>query len=144
MKHSIELHRRLYKYLRGNQMFEHRRDIVYQFTNGRTDNSAEMTTAEISKMIKYVQSHAERGNLDSSDFIKGDRMRKRILSLSHQYGWTEYDPEKQKMVVDFERLDNWMLKYSYLKKKLNQYKYSELPKLVSQFQEFVHKYINQV
>ena len=141
MRHSIELHRRLYLYLKESGLFDYRREIVFDITNGRTNNSSDMNTQETIEMIDYVRDYAKGEQLDSDDFVQGDTMRKKILSLSIQYGWSRYDRLKKKRIVDFEKLDAWMLKYSYLKKKMNQYKYAELPKLVSQFKEFVHKYV---
>ncbi|MCH5690020.1 hypothetical protein LWM68_40845 [Niabella sp. W65] len=39
-------------------------------------------------------------------------------------------------VADGKRVDEWMIKFSYLHKKLNKYTFEELPKLVSQFEAF--------
>jgi hypothetical protein len=144
MKHPIQLHRKLYKLLNDSGSFSDRHEIVLEYTGGRTENSSEMTTEEVLALIRDLEKFQKDRGAPLNDFQKGDAMRKRVLSLFHQYGFTIYSREKRKMIVDFERLDNWMVKYSYLHKKLNKYKYSELPKLVSQVEQFVIKYIKAV
>jgi hypothetical protein len=69
--------------------------------------------------------------------FRGQKMRRRILSLCHTLGWNVWDHHSQKHVVDWERLNSWMLKYGYLHKPLNRYSYFELGKLVTQFENMV-------
>ncbi|MFK5855123.1 MAG: hypothetical protein QM503_03255 [Bacteroidota bacterium] len=141
MNHSIQLHRKLYKLLKDTGSFDQRHDIVTSYTDGRTHNSSDMSTSEIITLINNLENHHRDTGAPLNDFQKGDRMRKRVLSLFHQYGYAKYSPEKKKMIIDFDRLDGWMLKFGYLHKKLNKYKYAELPKLVTQVERLVHKYI---
>ena len=68
-------------------------------------------------------------------------MRKRILSLCYEYGWVKFSEAKKRHQVDFDRLDAWMFRYGYLKKKLNQYKYAELPALVTQFEKVLESFV---
>jgi hypothetical protein len=110
-------------------------------TEGRTENSSELTTEEIELLIHALETCGMEAVRPESDFLRGDTMRKRILSLFYQYGYTEFSAKKKRLVVDFERMDAWMLKYGYLHKNLNKYKYSELPKLVTQVEQVVTKYI---
>jgi len=144
MNHPIHLHRKLYRLFKSTGSFDNRHDTVNSYTNGRTDNSSDMTTEEILVLINKLESYQKHIGGNSNDFQKGDIMRKRILSLFHQYGYTEYSYEKRRMVVDFDRLDGWMLKFGYLHKKLNKYKYAELPKLICQVEQLVTKYIQKV
>ncbi len=75
-------------------------------------------------------------------FMAGNKMRKRIFSLAHQYGWTYYIPSKGRNVVNLDRLNGWMVDYSYLHKPLNYYTPEELVKLVSQWERVVMSYID--
>ncbi len=143
MKHNPKLHRKFFMLLRTANGTDQKADLVNRFTEGRTNSSREMTDEEITKAIEYIE-FMIGGMEPSEDFKRGDRMRKRIMSLCHQYGYTRYDEKKRKNVVDLDRLESWMIKYSYLHKSLNKYKYKELPRLVVQFQNVVYSYLNQI
>lgn len=73
-----------------------------------------------------------------ADFDKGQIQRRKVLSLCHEWGLT-YPTTGGRMVVNYNALDKWMVKYSYLHKPLNYYTPSELPKLVTQFENMVAK-----
>lgn len=143
MKHDPKLHRKFYMLLRKANATEQKAELVERFTEGRTSSSREMTTEEITRANKYIE-FMIGGVEPSDDFKKGERMRKRIMSLCHQYGYTKFDEAKGAHVVDLDRLDAWMIKYGYLHKSLNSYKYKELPRLVEQFQKVVYSYLNQI
>jgi hypothetical protein len=136
MKHSYELHKKLYALLKQSGMHDSRKDLVYSYSSGRTDNSAELTDKEIKSLIDHLQQITQPQEKKTRDVesYKGDRMRKRILSLCYEIEWITYSPSKRRMVVDFERLDAWMIKSSYLHKSMNKYSFKELKKLVSQFE----------
>ena len=68
-------------------------------------------------------------------YMKGNLMRRKILSLCYELGWTCGNN------VDFLKLNQWLIKYSYLHKPLNYYTPDELPKLITQFQDTVAKII---
>lgn len=100
-------------------------DIIRSFTAGRTSSSREMTHVEATALINHLKS------LDPAE-RSADRMRKKIISMAHQMQWNSNGK------LDMARINNWCVKFGYLKKKLDAYKYAELPKLVSQF-ESVYK-----
>ena len=110
--------------------------IVQAFTGGRTTHSSEMSIREAAALI---------GHLKSLNPINGraDKMRNKILSMAHEMGWTVPSSGLQppsphgegKQKVDMAHVNNWCLAKSYLKKKLDDYEYAELPKLVTQFEQ---------
>ena len=83
--------------------------------------------------------------VNSRDFKKGDKMRKRLLSMCYQLGspWSNYDGMLDKMMINKSHLNNWMLKSSYLHKSLNDYTYAELPKLITQFENLFKSYLKK-
>lgn len=86
-----------------------------------------MTDQEARELIAYLENSRTTPSPE-------ERMRRKIISRAHEMGWKT--PEGK---ADIERIDNWCLNYGYLKKKLNQYTYNELPKLVTIFEEKVYK-----
>ncbi len=73
-----------------------------------------------------------------ADYMAGNLQRRKILSLCHELGWT-YPTHGGKLVVNFQSLEKWMIKYSYLHKPLNYYTPRELPLLVTQFENLAAK-----
>ena len=70
------------------------------------------------------------------------RMKGKILFLAHEMGWYVEGSKrnsKGKLQLDLQRIDNWCLKFGYIKRKFDNYSFEELPKLVTQFKEYVYK-----
>ncbi|MCE9538711.1 MAG: hypothetical protein K8R85_05790, partial [Bacteroidetes bacterium] len=70
---------------------------------------------------------------------KADKMRKKILSICHEMNWTN---EKGK--INWKMLNDYLLKYGYLHKALNDYKETELPTLVSQFEALLKHFYKKI
>jgi hypothetical protein len=109
--------------------------IVYSFSEGRETSSKELLIPEALKMIQYLNEQ-----LPQED--KGP-MQGKIFYYCHQMGWTKENTVGKK-VADVKRFDEWAVKYSYKKKKLNHYTYAELPTLVSQFQNVYKAFLKNL
>jgi hypothetical protein len=135
MNHSYNLHKKLYATFKSTGTHDQRHDLIYKFTKGRTQNSAELSQIEVLELIAFLnnESHAQR-----------DRMIKKIYYLAHSYGWQKYDPYKGREVVDGDILHPWVLKYGYLHKPLVKYETKELPKLITQLEKAVNQHLSKV
>lgn len=135
MNHTNGRHRRLYGLFHETGTEKYRHDLVSSFTDGRTTNSAELSDLETDELIKHLEKmvHKEHGPTRSGADYKGQQMRRRILSLCYNIGWVSLVPSRGKHEVDWPRLNGWMIKYGYLHKPMNNYTYTELPRLVAQF-----------
>jgi hypothetical protein len=109
-----------------------RHAIVWDYSNGRTESSKELTDPEVLKIIHDL----ERG---FSELDRTDKMRKKIISQGHEMGW-EYPGGK----IDIDRLNAWCVKFGYLHKALNKYAYAELPALVTQFEAVYNSFIESL
>lgn len=105
-------------------------ELVFQYTNGRTERSSQMNVEECQALINHLNHIKKEVRPD-----KEDKMRKKILSICHEMNWKT--PQGK---IDWDRLNNWMLKYGYLKKRLNEYSFTELPTLVTQFESLLRTY----
>lgn len=114
---------------------EYKEHLVLQFTKGRETSTKGMYYAEAKAMIASLNEIAPKSEED----IKAERMRRKILALARKMGW-ELDNGK----VDIRRVDNWCRNNSTLKKGINKHKYSELPALVSQFQNVYKSYLKSL
>jgi hypothetical protein len=146
MQHSQVKHKRLYALLNEKRLMDQRHQLFQAYSGNRTDNSKELQEREVDELIRFLQAYSLGGKqIDyKTNFQKGDKMRKRILSLCYEYGWTKWNNAKGRETVDFEKLNGWMIKYSYLHKRLNQYSYSELPALVTQFESVIKSFLNSI
>lgn len=102
-------------------------EILRIFSNCRTGSCKELSSYEANAIILHLKS------LDPEE-VGAEKMRRKIISMAHEMGWRIPGTRK----ADMQRIDAWMVKSSYLHKKINQYRYAELPKLVTQF-EAVYK-----
>ncbi len=134
--------------LHKNNLKDQKADIVSAFTAGRSTSSKDLTKSEAAALIGHLKS------LDKVD-NSATKMRNKILSMAWEMHWVRSltpspSPEERggqtfiKTVIDMQHVNNWCLKSSYLKKKLDDYKYEELPKLVSQFEEVYKSYLKGV
>lgn len=146
MKHTKEKHSRLYGLLNKKKMMEQRHQLFQSYSKNRTSDSKELSDLEVDELIRFLEFYTVGGMQSGhkTDFEKGDKMRKRVLSLCYEYGWTRHDVVKNKRVVDYTKLNAWLLKSGYLHKSLNKYKYDELPKLVTQFENVVKSFLKAV
>jgi len=102
-----------------------RMSLIHGFSSGRTESLRELHVVEATEMIRYLKSQ-------DPEEKAAEVMRRKIIALAHEMKWEQHGR------ADMKRIDAWMVKSSYLHKKLNQYLYAELPKLVTQF-EAVYK-----
>jgi hypothetical protein len=108
-------------------LMEEKKQLVLQYTEFRTDSTKGMKFEEARRLI---------ASLEAND--PGDRMRKKIIALFRNMGLAYGNkPEDHKM--NMAVIDQFMVKRSYLKKRLASYKYNELPKLVSQIELIADK-----
>lgn len=112
-------------------------NIVSGFTNGRTETSTELTPAEATEVIRHLKEAYGDGDTKSMAAMIG-----KLFYYCHEMNWTKLNP-KGKIVADGKKLDEWMVEYSYLKKKMNAYTYQQLPKLVSQFSEVYKSHLKK-
>jgi hypothetical protein len=115
--------------------------MIGALTQGRTTSSTALTFAE---------AHALLADLNKTRVSTDEhkRMRNSIIAMAHELRWitpTQHVNAQGKIEIknDYARLDAWMQKSSYLHKKLFNYTYEELPKLVTQFKSVYLSYIKK-
>jgi hypothetical protein len=108
--------------------------LVSDQSEGRTEHSSDLKYNEMKDLIDRLNKGYEIKT--RTDKEASNKMRRRILSLCFNLGWTRYSIIRLKQEVDYARLHAWMMKYGYLHKAMNEYTYDELTKLVTQFESF--------
>ena len=120
--------RQIYMLLRATGTQQQKENLVLGFTSQRTEHISLMQESEALAMIKYLN------ELQTPDWM---------AEKAHRMGW-QLAPGGNGAKVDMERLNAWCREKSYLGKELNAYTYSELPKLVSQFNEVYKSFLKRV
>ena len=103
---------------RKEELKTERETLVFTYSEGVTSDPKLLTVPQMGELIAHLV-----------DEGKSNQQRKKIYSLFRQMGWEKSDRP------DYERINSWMLKYSYLKKQLIKYSLEELPRLVSQVEK---------
>jgi hypothetical protein len=115
--------KKLHTLLSQQGMMDYKKELVYEFSGHRTDSSKQLTLIEARELIMHL---AENDPCN--------KMRRKIIAICYKigmiYGSTQAD-KKINMAV----INSFLLKRGYLKKPLNDYSRSELPKLVTQFEQ---------
>ena len=133
----------LEKKLHGQGFDFDRKEAIRQFTAGKKSGLRELTTDEYSGLINwlnhelgqlFISSTGGRGS--GKEFSQ--KQRRKIIALLCKVGMIKDDR------ADMNRIYSWVLTHGYLKKSLNQYTASELPKLVYQAEEFYKSHIERL
>ena len=112
---------------------EQKQDLVLSVSEGRVKSSADLTFEEMNMLCTHLQ-----GLVYEMD-DRADKMRKKILSICHEMNWKLASGK-----VDMQHLSDWLLKYGYLHKELNEYTEKELPKLVTQMEGVLEDYLKKL
>jgi hypothetical protein len=119
-----------------------RAQLVHQYTSGRSSSAADLYAAEAVALIDALRQTLPA----AAPADKADKMRKRIISMAHEMGWVLTNNGQRSTVnkIDRPRINAWTLKYGYLHKQLNAYTVSELPTLVTQFENMYKQFLNEI
>ena len=116
-------------------------ELVSSFSSGRTEKSSELSITECIELINYLRQYLKgEPQPFNDDADKANIMRRKILSICHQLQWYKRDNGGRLILgmgraqLDFARIDAYCIKYSTHHKPLQQHTLSELPLLVTQFQ----------
>jgi hypothetical protein len=117
---------------------EFKRELIRQYSDGRTDSTAQLDAMEAFKLISDLQKKVRL----TPEEMRSDVMRKKIISMAREMGHVKIEDGRAK--ADMQHIDEWCKKYGYLHKGLNKYSYEELPRLVSQYEQVYNDFISKV
>jgi len=100
---------------------EARREMIYNFTNGRTDSAKNLSTKELQSLCGELQNRQQQGELE----MIMRRKRSVVLTIATRTGIKEPN--------GWSKFNLWMKSKSIFKKELHKYDYDELDQLVRQF-----------
>ncbi|MDW8420126.1 MAG: hypothetical protein RML37_12015 [Chitinophagales bacterium] len=134
--------RLLHALLHKHGCMAHKAELVYGFTEGRTEHSSEMYEQEAQQLIGWLRSHfndpAAPPQRDAAD-----RMRKKVMAICHTMGWYQRDAEGNLVlrngqpVLDWQRIDAFCTQRTQPKKPLRELTASELPSVITSFERLL-------
>ena len=127
----------VYALLNKTGLLPQKENIVFGISGGRTGSTRELSHEESLALITYLKEQ----DTETED-PRVTKMRNKIYYYAHEMKWQQPHSRDKFLVADYKRIDDWCLQFSYLKKKLNQYTYAELPKLLSQFEMVYKSFLN--
>lgn len=108
-------------------------EMVKQYSQGQTNIMREMDLDDLQKCLGFNRIRFERM----------DGMRKKIIALMYQKGWTFTDTLTNKVRPDMKRLDEWLLESGKHKKPLMEHTYEELVNTVTQYELVFTRFIQK-
>ena len=110
--------------LRQLNLVEQKESFVFQFSNGRSFSSRDLTMDEATLFIQHL-----------SKFDSLDRMRKKVFALAYEAGiiWGDTDDKK----MNAAKLSKFLKERGTVRKELNSMTKDELVKVVTQFELIV-------
>jgi len=112
---------------------ENKKELVYQFTNGRTERSSEMEYRECNNLIMSLQEqlitlkNKQANERQYSGIEQG--LRREIFKLMYDIGFIHNrEDNKRKLLV----INAWIKKKIKLEKQLNELSVDELNKMIKQ------------
>lgn len=115
-------------------------NIILGFSNQRTTHLKELSSNECNALIAYLKKQDPQEQ-------QAETMRRKIIAIARSMGWQKTmvsTDGELRVKADMQRIDAFCQKQGFLHKKLNQYLYHQLPKLVSQFEAVQKDYLKKV
>jgi hypothetical protein len=133
MSNAVQV-KAIYTLLGKLHLRDEKESIVLAFSGGKTDSVRELSFGEAAALIAHLKS------MDDPEENSNTRMRNKIIGMAREMNWLIKGTGK----VDMDHLNNWCVQLGYLHKKLDDYTHSELPGLVTQFEQVYKSYLKGV
>jgi hypothetical protein len=120
--------------IRAKGLLDEKESLVQQYTTGRTGSVGAMYFNEAHQLLQLLNGPTRQAATSNP----GQKMINSIIAMAREMGMIT----KQQVIneagllefkSDYTRFNEWLITKSTGKKKLNDYTYEELPKLVTQF-----------
>lgn len=120
-----------------------RRQIAMNVSKSFKTNLKDLDTKETVIAIALLEQKLTIKYTDC-EYERGRHYRSRMIKLAISYGFTKRDIAKGSVVFDKKKLDQWLLENAFIKKKLVDYSFRELPLLVSEFETVVKDHLKAI
>jgi len=117
-----------------------RKALTMQVSKGFKTKPIDLDETELVVLLSILEKNLGKTQ-SNADFERGDSERSRMVKLSLIYGFTKRDRKAGSVILDSAKLDAWLLQFGFIKKKLIQYTFRELPLLITQFETVVKNHL---
>lgn len=118
-------------------------EMVYRFTNGRTEHTSEMSSAECKELIKALLQSQSRSEQRKQRFENDleQRSRRVIFRLMYDCGFID---NRMNNTEKLSIINDWIKRKTNLSGHLNSLSYSELGSVVNQLQAVRRRYNEKI
>lgn len=121
---------------------EHKDEIVYVQSDGRTTHVSELSFKELSELLK-VKFPEKTTSPPKQQYDNSDKLRKRILSICHQIHWNKINNATGQHDIDWQRLSTYLQKH-FGHPNLNHYSHEILRnKIIPAFNAMLTNYLKK-
>lgn len=106
----------------------YRHTYCWEASQGRTESTRELTSAEIQSIIHCLQA-------ESDTYQQANRMRRKLISMAREMKW-------EGNII--QRIDHWCEKYGQFHKPLMGHTLKELPLLITQFEQVYKSFLQGI
>lgn len=127
-KRTKNQHKVLFGLLNKLNWIHQRASLALQFSDNRTDSTSKLYEYECDYLIEFLKTEINKTK-EEAELTKKELLQRKFFFYCHELGW------KKNGKLDYARINNWLLKFSYLKKPLKDYEEQELYKLLQQVEK---------
>lgn len=120
-----------------------KKDIIADFTDGRTESTVDLSDNELRDLMAVLQQLAPKPE------DKANKMRRKIIAIAHQLQWYITDAEgtlilkRGKAQIDYKHLDQWCVKHGSFGKVMNAHNVAELTVLVTNLERVLAHHLTK-
>lgn len=118
-------------------------EAVYDFTQGRTRSLRQLTTWEVQELTRKMRLLSGEKPINTIRPTEPDPRKKmvnKVIFYGHEMGLISQEAGKK----NYTRFHQFIEQKGYLKKRLKDYTFEELPKLVSQMENIYKDYLKKL
>ncbi|WKN42204.1 hypothetical protein [Tunicatimonas pelagia] len=128
-RRTSEQNRKLHLLLQDLGLMDEKPSLALEFSRGRTERTSQLSQQECRLLIDHLDQFA------SKTVRSAEIMRRKVFVYCYALGWISPARSPQDHAFNRTVIDNFLLKRGYRKKRLHEYTYEELPKLLNQFEQ---------
>ena len=135
MQRTLQQNKQLYAlFTKLNMPNDVRQDLAYQYSQGQSSSTKDLTQQQAQQLINHLN-HLAKNVTTNTAVPQGDKMRKKILSICHEMNFADATGK-----LNMANVNAHCIKVGYLHKPLNAYTTTELPYLVTQYEQILKTY----
>ncbi len=112
---------------------EFRASLCFEVSGGTATSLSDLSDAELVELNQHLRGF-NSGKAVNFEEMSFKRMQKKFFSICYDLNWTVPGGK-----LNYQTINEWLLKFGYLHKEFNKYTAKELPQLITQLENIQRK-----